>query len=197
MQACSTIELARPGLARRRLAAALAGAAVLHVALAAAVSGGDTAGSSGLRAHSPTVTSIQLRTVADVISTPLLVAPSASEDLQSADTREPASPDAPIEPGQRYFDTSEVNEPAMPLPEWNVDVPMLMGQGVRSVSVDVLISETGVAQQCAVTRIEPQQAPALQLSVASRLCETMLRPAQRRGVAVASVRHIELVLAAD
>lgn len=197
MQASSSTELARPGLARRRPAAALAGAVVLHVALAAAVSGGDTASSSGLRARSPTVTSIQLRTVADVISTPLLVAPSASEDSQSADTKEPASPDAPIEPGQRYFDTSEVDEPAMPLPEWNVDVPMLMGQGVRSVSVDVLISETGVAQQCAVTRIEPQQAPALQLSVASRLCETMLRPAQRRGVAVASVRHIELVLAAD
>ena len=85
----------------------------------------------------------------------------------------------------------------LPLPEWQVDVPTLMALGVRSVSVDVLISEAGVAQQCAVTRIEPQQPPALQLAVASRLCETVLRPAQRHSVAVASVRHIELVLAAD
>jgi hypothetical protein len=33
--------------------------------------------------------------------------------------------------------------------------------------------------------------------VASRLCETTLRPALRQGLAVPSVRHIELVLAAD
>jgi hypothetical protein len=99
--------------------------------------------------------------------------------------------------GLRYFDTSEVDTPAMPLPEWQVDVAMLMAEGVRSVSVDVLISEAGVAQQCAVTRVEPPQQPKLLAAVASRLCETTLRPAMRQGVAVPNVRHIELVLAAD
>ena len=85
----------------------------------------------------------------------------------------------------------------MPLPEWQVDVAILMAEGVRSVSVDVLISESGAAQHCAVTRVEPPQQPDLLAAVASRLCETTLRPAMRRGAAVPSVRHIELVLAAD
>ena len=85
----------------------------------------------------------------------------------------------------------------MPLPEWQVDVPMLMAEGVRSVSVNVLISEGGVAQQCAVTRVEPPQQPGLLAAVASKLCETPLRPALRQGLAVPSVRHIARVLAVE
>ena len=140
---------------------------------------------------------MQVRTVAQAFSTTPPSVPMSSDEPPSPASKSLTVPAATPEPGQRYFDTSEVDAPAMPLPEWQVDVPLLMIQGVRSVSVDVLISEAGVAQQCAVTRIEPQQPPALQLAVASRLCETVLRPAQRHGVAVASVRHIELVLAAD
>jgi len=185
------------GLAWRRLAAAVAGAAALHVALAAVVSGGNSAGLPHLPARSPQAASMQVRTVAQAFSTAPPSMPLSSGEAQPSSAGVPTDPAATPEPGQRYFDTSEVDAPAMPLPEWQVDVPMLMAQGVRSVSVDVLISETGVARQCAVTRSEPPQPSALQLAVAARLCETVLRPAQRRGVAVASVRHIELVLAAD
>ena len=185
------------GLTWRRISAAVGGAAALHLALAGAVNGVDTAGIPHLKARSPALSSVQVRTIAAVVATAPLAVPSPSGESPSPGAGAPLPPDATPEPSQRYFDTSEVDAPAMPLPEWQVDVPMLMAQGVRSVSVDVLISQSGVAQQCAVTRIEPQQPPALQLAVASRLCETVLRPAQRRGVAVASVRHIELVLAAD
>ena len=117
----------------------------------------------------------------------------ASETTGSAEGTSAPQPSI----GLRYFDASEVDTPAMPLPEWQVDVPLLMAEGVRSISVDVLISEAGVAQQCAVTRIEPQQPPGLLAAVASKLCETTLRPALRQGLAVPSVRHIELVLASD
>ena len=186
------------GHAWRGLGVSLLGAAVLHAALAAAVAGH----ADGLRdpqARTPMAASMQVRTVAaEPIATQQPVPVTASPDeLQSPAAGASMSSGAHPAPGQRYFDTSEVDTSAMPLPEWQVDVPTLMALGVRSVSVDVLISEAGVTQQCAVTRIEPQQPPALQLAVASRLCETVLRPAQRHGVAVASVRHIELVLAAD
>ena len=98
-------------------------------------------------------------------------------------------------PGRRYFASSEVDTPAAPLPDWNVDVAAMMALGVERFSFDVLIGETGVAERCTITRIEPEQSPATRSAVASRLCETALRPAQRQGSAVPSIRHIELVVA--
>ena len=71
----------------------------------------------------------------------------------------------------------------------------MLALGVQRFSFDVLIGETGTAEQCTVTRIEPEQSPATRRAVAARLCETELRPAQRRGSAVPSIRHIELVVA--
>jgi hypothetical protein len=184
---------------RVRLAVAVAIAAVLHVCVAAVV-----IGANGMQGHSGTPTAVDAR------PTPMQVRSVSAQGLQAAlPQAAPAEPVSEVvgsaegtsvpQPsiGLRYFDTSEVDTPAMPLPEWQVDVAMLMAQGVRSVSVDVLISESGTAQQCAVTRVEPPQPPDLLAAVASRLCETTLRPAVRQGLPVPSVRHIELVLAAD
>ncbi len=95
----------------------------------------------------------------------------------------------------RYFNIGEVDTPAVPRPDWEVDVALLMGLGVRSFSVDVLINEMGTAEQCAVTRIDPDQSNELRHAVAAKFCETVLSPAKRRGVAVRSIRHIELLLA--
>ena len=190
---------ANHGRSRVRLAVAVAGAAVLHICVAAAIAGAD-----GMQGNSGTQGPVDSRPtpmqVRSVNAQGLLAAPAQAASLEptpeaagSADGT--SAPQASV--GTRYFDASEVDAPAMPLPEWQVDVAMLMAQGVRSVSVDVLISESGAAQQCAVTRVEPPQHPGLLAAVASRLCETTLRPAMRQGLAVPSVRHIELVLAAD
>jgi hypothetical protein len=186
------------GRAWRALSASMLGAVVLHMAVAA-VALGDSAALSNPAAGVPMAVSMQVRPFATGFADTKHSTLAAGEhkELHPPVVAVPTGSNTPPASGRRYFDTSEVDAPAMPLPEWQVDVPMLMGLGVRSVSVDVLISEAGVAQQCAITRIEPPQPPALQLEVAARLCETVLRPAQRRGVAVASVRHIELVLASD
>lgn len=190
---------ANPGRSRVRLAVAVAIAAVLHVAVAAVITGSDgMAGPSGTHAAvEPRATPMQVRSV---IAQDLLATPAQATPVEPApDAARPADGTSAPQPsiGTRYFDVSEVDTPAMPLPEWQVDVAMLMAQGVRSVSVDVLISEGGTAQQCAVTRVEPAQQPGLLAAVASKLCETPLRPALRQGLAVPSVRHIELVLASD
>jgi|GEM_PF-2616334 len=190
---------ANPGRSRGRLAVAVVGATVLHVCMAAAI-----AGSEGVQGNAGTKTAVEprpsLMQVRSVIAQGLLAAPAQAAPVESAFDAV-GSADGTSEPqpqiGTRYFDVSEVDTPAMPLPEWQVDVAMLMAEGVRSVSVDVLISESGAAQQCAVTRVEPPQPPDLLAAVASKLCETTLRPAMRQGLAVPSVRHIELVLAAD
>jgi hypothetical protein len=190
---------ANPARSRARLAVAVAGAAVLHVCLAAAIAGSD-----GVQGNSGTKTAVEPRPkpvqVRSVIAQGLLAAPAQAAPVEPAfeavgSAQGTSAPQPSI--GARYFDVSEVDTPAMPLPDWQVDVAMLMTEGVRSVSVDVLISESGAAQQCAVTRVEPPQQPGLLAAVASRLCETTLRPAMRQGLAVPSVRHIELVLAAD
>jgi hypothetical protein len=190
---------ANPGRSRARLAVAVAIAAVLHVCVAAVIAGSDgMAGPSGTHAAvEPRATPMQVRSVIvqGLLATPAQAAP-VEPAFDAAESAEGTSAPQPSI-GTRYFDVSEVDTPAMPLPEWQVDVAMLMAQGARSVSVDVLISEAGVAQQCAVTRVEPPQPPDLLAALASRLCETTLRPALRQGLPVLSVRHIELVLAAD
>ena len=190
---------ANHGRSRWRLAVAVVGAAVLHVCVAAVI-----AGSGGVQGNSGTKTAVEprpsLMQVRSVIAQGLLAAPAQAAPVEPAfDAVGSADGTSAPQPsiGTRYFDVSEVDTPAMPLPEWQVDVTILMAQGVRSVSVDVLISESGTAQQCAVTRIEPPQPPDLLAAVASKLCETTLRPALRQGLAVPSVRHIELVLATD
>ena len=190
---------ANPGRSRARLAVAVAGAALLHICVAAAIAGSDgTPGQSGTQAGvEPRPTPMQVRSV---IAQGLLAAPAQAAPVEPAfDAAGSAEGTSAPQPsiGTHYFNVSEVDTPAMPLPEWQVDVAMLMAEGVHSVSVDVLISESGTAQQCAVTRVEPPQPPDLLAAVASRLCETTLRPAMRQGLPVPSVRHIELVLAAD
>lgn len=119
---------------------------------------------------------------ADALSTPITLSP-------------PFVFDVPASEGRHYFSIEEVDMPAVPQPDWQVDVAMLLGMGVRSFNVNVLINDAGVAEQCAITRIEPEQSIELRQAVATKLCETELSPAMRRGVAVPSVRHIELLLA--
>jgi len=190
---------ANPGRSRGRVAVAVVGAAVLHVCVAAVIAGPD-----GMPGHLGTQPAVEPRPtpmqVRSVIAQGLLAAPAQAAPVEPAlDSAESAEGTSAPQPsvGTRYFDTSEVDAPAMPLPEWQVDVAMLMALGVHSLNVHVLISESGAAQQCAVTRVEPPQQPDLLAAAASSLCETTLRPAMRQGVAVPSVRHIELVLAAD
>jgi hypothetical protein len=93
----------------------------------------------------------------------------------------------------RYYESHEVDTPAAPLPDWEVDVNQLVTSGVRRLSFAVWVDERGVARKCKVLNMDPVGAlkPA---AIAVRLCTTKLMPAVRRGVKVASVRHIELVL---
>ncbi len=192
------------------LGVALTGASSLHLAAAVALSNGFV-GPNLSPAQTARVGDAPLRIeVRSVVVKPPLLAPMSERTVESNLQAQPSPADTPSAPpdsmteptidvatpdGRRYFGVDEVDAPAMPRPEWQVDVPLLMGIGVRTFSVEVLISETGVAEQCSVIRIEPEQATALRHSVAAQLCETVLTPAMRRGVAVPSVRHIELLLA--
>ncbi|RQP26389.1 hypothetical protein DZC73_05050 [Albitalea terrae] len=81
----------------------------------------------------------------------------------------------------------------MPTPDWALDADMLVRNGVRSLRVEVLVSDKGRAEKCTVQAMEPPR-PVLHQAIARQVCATRLTPAMRQGVAVASVRHVEILL---
>lgn len=96
----------------------------------------------------------------------------------------------------RYFDVSEVDQPAVPTPDWVLDPSMLLRNAVRALKVEVLISETGRPERCTVVSMEPTKT-SLYGAIQRQLCSTQLTPAIRHGVAVRSVRHVEIVLSQE
>jgi hypothetical protein len=121
----------------------------------------------------------------------------AAHEPAQADTLQPAAAPvaAPVKPGtRRYFDASDVDAPAAPQPDWQVDIDQLVASGVRRLDFEVLVSERGVAERCRILQMEPPKALPSSV-VAARLCTTRMTPAMRQGAPVASVRRIELMLA--
>ena len=100
----------------------------------------------------------------------------------------------PKRPGRRYFESDEVDQPAVPEPDWQVDPETLIAANVRSLRAEVHVSNRGIAERCRVLEIDPPSAR-VQARVERELCSTRLRPAMRAGVAVPSVRRIEMLLA--
>lgn len=190
------------------LGSAFVGAVGLHLGLASAVF--DASSPRGVTVQTPgavevTQVVIEARPIASAPPAPaaprevakdadLASAAAATTDLPApATVTDEAQQTAPA--GRRYFTVSEVDTPAMPQPEWHLDVPMLVGLGVYSFSVDMLIGDSGTAEQCVLTQMIPEQTPEVRAAVAATLCTTALSPALRRGVPVPSVRHIELIIA--
>lgn len=97
---------------------------------------------------------------------------------------------------REYFDVSDVDEPASPVPDWSLDPAFLVRNGVRSLKIDVLISDAGRPERCTVTSMVPARQSLVSV-IERQLCRTHLTPALRRGVAVPSIRHIEILLSQD
>lgn len=96
----------------------------------------------------------------------------------------------------RYFDITEVDAPAMPVPDWALDPEMLTARSVRILRADVWINAHGKPDRCVISSMEPS-VPSLEVVIARQLCKTSLTPALRRGVPVASMRHLEIVVASE
>ena len=97
---------------------------------------------------------------------------------------------------REYFDVSDVDQPASPIPDWSLDPAFLVRNGVRSLKADILISDGGRPDRCTVTSMTPER-PSLHPVIERQLCRTRLTPALRRGVPVPSVRHVEILLSQD
>ncbi len=91
----------------------------------------------------------------------------------------------------RFFRLGEVDEPAEPASDWNVDVATLDRLGIDHVVFEVLVSDRGEIINCELALPLDLQ-PAVRRGLEKSLRETEMRPAVRQGTRVASYRRIEL-----
>jgi hypothetical protein len=182
---------------RLLLLALVAGCTAVHAIVAIGVA--DLLNEPGAAAHAspgPTVRALRVRSVE-----PPPTDPDKIDDRATAvaDASVPAPPSPAVTASsktgvRRYFDAAEVDTPAAPQPDWQVDIDRMIAAGVHRVNFEILVNEFGVAERCRITLMEPPQSlPPSQ--VAARLCTTRMTPAMRGGAPVPSVRRIELLLA--
>ena len=94
-----------------------------------------------------------------------------------------------------FYAFHEVEKPAFPESDWNLDIESLDAIGVQRLAFEVLISDRGDVVGCTVL------APAdltdeVKHGLEQRLSATRLLPAERQGQFVASVRRIDLTVSA-
>ena len=188
-----------PGIPKWLLLTLVAGCTVAHALVAVGVA--DILSESGAAAKSTSDKaargSVQVRSIEPTPGADRPVTIEQVPTVTEADAApRPVAVDATrTEPTmRRYFDVAEVDEPASPQPDWQLDIEQLVASGVRSLNFEVFVTEGGVAERCSILQMNPPNAlpsPA----VAARLCSTRLTPAKRQGLPVASVRRIELMLA--
>ena len=102
------------------------------------------------------------------------------------------------EPAQQvmFYAFREVDSPASPETDWNLDVETLDQIGVQRLVFQVLISDRGDVVGCTV--LEPSDlADDVKRDLEKLLSQTKVRPALRAGQLVASVRRIELLVASS
>lgn len=91
----------------------------------------------------------------------------------------------------RFFRLGEVDEPAEPASDWNLDVATLDQLGIDHVIFEVLVSDRGEIINCALA-LPLDLRPEVRLGLEKRLRQTEMRPAIKEGTRVASYRRIEL-----
>jgi hypothetical protein len=91
----------------------------------------------------------------------------------------------------RYYRTGEVDRPSQPDSDWNLDAAALDAAGVSTMAFEVFVGSDGTIVDCAILEPKALADPA-RIALEARLRQTVLRPAERGGVAVPSVRRIEM-----
>ena len=91
----------------------------------------------------------------------------------------------------RFYRSSEVDRPAEPDSDWNLDTAVLDVAGVERLVFEVFISHNGEVVGCTILEPVALDSQARQ-TIEDRLRQTALQPAVLGGAAVASVRRIEV-----
>ena len=93
----------------------------------------------------------------------------------------------------RYYRFGEVDRPAMPDSDWNLDTATLDAAGLNRLVFEIFVSSSGEVIACTI--LQPGALTShTRRALEDRLRHTTLQPARRDGRAVASVRRIELTV---
>ena len=105
----------------------------------------------------------------------------------------PKAPPAARDGGStvRFYRSSEVDRPAEPDSDWNLDTAVLDAAGVERLVFEMFIGHNGEVIGCTILEPASLDTQARQ-TIEERLRQTTLKPAIRGGTAVASVRRIEV-----
>ena len=122
-------------------------------------------------------------------------APDRQHRETAPSTNAPAAPAEGTSP-VRFYRFREVDSPAEPDSDWNLDTAALESAGLNRLVFEVFVSSTGELVECTI--LEPETLGAdTRRTLEDRMRQTRLQPALRGGSPVASVRRIEVsVLAA-
>ena len=121
-------------------------------------------------------------------------APAATDTPERNQTEEQAQPVASVAdvPAPvRFYRFDEVDRPAMPDSDWNLDTQFLDAAGVSRLVFEVFVSATGEIVECTIVEPETLDDDVRQRLV-DRLRQSTIEPAMRAGLPVASVRKIEV-----
>lgn len=191
--------------------AALAACAALAVALNATAIGLVSEASSRWSGVAALATEQPHRTTMVLVAAPAAMAErvgtvdaSAPAGASTPQRRLPASrptarttPTAPTQEAPvpvMFYTYREVDSPAFPETDWNLDIDTLDRIGAQRLVFEVLVSDRGEVVGCTV--LDPTTlADDVKRAIEKRLSETPVLPALRAGQLVASVRRIELVVA--
>lgn len=91
----------------------------------------------------------------------------------------------------RFYRSGEVDRPAEPDSDWNLDTAALDSASIQTLVFDIFVNRDGEVVGCKI--LAPATLPdSTRDALEDRLRQTVLRPALRGGTAVASVRRIEV-----
>ena len=119
--------------------------------------------------------------------------PAAPQPAPPLTTVVPLAPPMAADAGDpvRFYRSGEVERPAEPDSDWNLDTAALDTAGIETLVFDIFVNRDGAVVGCMI--IAPATMPdAARAALEERLRQTVLRPAIRAGTTVASMRRIEV-----
>lgn len=118
-----------------------------------------------------------------------LVAP--GQELSSTSPRKPGMSDV------RFFDIEEVDQPALPMLDWNFPDKTATSLKLRRLVIEIWIAEDGRLLDMNIISSRPEISRSQQAEIIEALMQTKMTPATRQGNIVASRRVLEMGFASE
>ncbi len=114
-----------------------------------------------------------------------------SQVLSSTSPRKPGMSDL------RFFDIEEVDQPALPMLDWNFPEKIAASLKLRRLVIEIWIAEDGRLLDMNIISSRPEISRSQQAQIIESLMQTKMNPATRQGNIVASRRVLEMGFASE